>query len=69
MKDAEKIRERILEINKQRERELKKFNYQLQVTGRNALMSQSYITHNLDDLWRDHGVCDLESFERVCHFL
>jgi len=69
VKDAEKIRERIFEINKQRERELKKFNYQLQVTGRNASMSQSYITHNLDDLWRDHGVCDLESFERICHFL
>ena len=69
VKDAEKIRERIFEINKQREAWWRKERKRHQLSGRKCKLSQSYITHNLDDLWRDHGVCDLESFERVCQFL
>lgn len=69
VKDAEKIRERIFEINKQREAWWRKERKRHQLSGRKCKLDQSYITHNLDDLWRDHGVCDLESFERICHFL
>lgn len=69
VKDAEKIRERIFEINKQREAWWRKERKRHQLSGRKCKLDQSYITHNLDDLWREHGVCDLESFERICHFL
>ena len=69
VKDAEKIRERIIEINKEREAWWRKERKRHQLSGRKCHLSQSYITHNLDDLWRDHNVCDLESFERVANFL
>lgn len=69
VKDAEKIRERIFEINEERTKELRRMRDRAKWAGRKIKIEQSYITHNLDDLWRDHGVCDLESFERICHFL
>ena len=69
VKDAEKIRERIIEINKQREAFLRKERKRHRISGRQCKITQSYITHNLDDLWRDHGIYDLESFERKVNFL
>ena len=65
IKDAEAIKARINEINDGRRKwlaEQKHRRYE-------AKISCSLITLNLDDLWREHGVRDLESFERVANFL
>ena len=69
VRDQEAIKARIIEINKQREAWWRKERKRHMLSGRKCKLTQSYITHNLDDLWRDYGVCDLESFERVAKFL
>ena len=64
-RDGEKIKERIREINKQKH----KWLAQEQRRRPEAKITCSFIPLNLDDLWRDHDVVDLESFERIAPHL
>ena len=69
VEDQAAIKKRIIEINKKREAWKRKEYHRILASGRKAKISISFITHNMDDLWRNHGITDLESFERVCKFL
>ena len=65
VRDAEAIKARINEINNLKRKWLAKE----QRRRPEAKISCTLISLNLDDLWRDHDVVDLESFERVALYL
>ena len=65
VRDGEEIKKRIREINKQKH----KWLAQEQRRRPKAKITCSLITLNLDDLWRDHDVVDLKSFERIAPYL
>tara|TARA_R100000664_G_scaffold9791_3_gene16329 strand:- start:912 stop:1136 length:225 start_codon:yes stop_codon:yes gene_type:complete len=65
VRDGEEIKKRIREINKQKH----KWLAQEQRRRPEAKITCSLITLNLDDLWRDHDVVDLKSFERIAPYL
>ena len=65
VRDAEAIKARINEINNLK----RKWLAQQQRRRPEAKITCSLITLNLDDLWRDHGVVDLKSFERIAPYL
>tara|TARA_R110001632_G_scaffold18098_5_gene56458 strand:+ start:963 stop:1223 length:261 start_codon:yes stop_codon:yes gene_type:complete len=69
VEDQPAIKKRIFEINKKREAWKRKEYNRIRDSGRKAKISISFITHNMDDLWRNHGITDLESFERLCHYI
>ena len=65
VRDAEAIKARINEINNLKRKWLAKERRRRP----EAKISCTLISLNLDDLWRDHDVVDLESFERVALYL
>tara|TARA_R100001463_G_scaffold27709_4_gene64094 strand:- start:5005 stop:5253 length:249 start_codon:yes stop_codon:yes gene_type:complete len=65
VRDGEAIKARINEINNLK----RKWLAQEQRRRPEAMISCTLISLNLDDLWRDHDVVDLESFERVAPYL
>ena len=65
VRDGKEIIARIREINDMK----RKWLTQEQRRRPEAKITCSLIPLNLDDLWRDHDVVDLESFERIAPYL
>ena len=65
VRDKEEIKKRIRMLNKRK----KEWLEQEQKRRPEAKISCSFISQNLDDLWRDYDIVDLKSFERIAPYL